>query len=247
MPVVLLGLPLEAVENPYLVVPSGKVMVSAYVKEGCKGIKLRGYDDGGLTARFWDNLVKGLGLPLCAELEILEVPQQAPGTSIYAAITSALTYVVARSHGEILDELEIVEIARMSDPWTEPWWQGAIDALRYSSATGRVVAYRNDEESGELAEGQLNIRSTGRQTEAKANVRDFLGPEVFDVLIHLVGHAVLAAGDDIREKGIVKEKLERWTRVQRAAAYLAYGLEVPGEGCWWTPGIPRRFELVCAQ
>ena len=246
LPSLLLGLPMEGVENPYLAAPIGKVRVSTEIGEcSSPSISLHGADAAleDLLGRFWAKLVDGLNMKLCAKAYLEHSVESPPLHSLYAAATAALVYSVGRSHGEVLDEFEIVELSRLSDPWELPWWQHALDAARMSAATGSVVVYRNDEESAELGRGELRLRLVRRSEVAPA--REPLSQSSMDALVHMIGQTVVDASEAIREGAGVAEEVLRRARVQNAASHIIYGVPTPEEGCVWVPGTPLSLELVC--
>ena len=248
LPSLLLGLPIEGVENPYLAAPIGRVRISAEISEcDSPSIVVSGADAvlGDLVSRFWAKLVDGLNMRLCAKASLEPSAESPPPHSLYAATTAALVYSVGRHHGEVLDEFEIVELSRLSDPWELPWWQHALDAARMSAATGSVVVYRNDEESAELRKEELEVKFLRRSEVAPS--KDFLSQSSMDALVHMVGQTVVDASEAIRERGGAAEEVLRRARVQNAASHIIYGVPTPEEGCVWVPGTPLSLELVCLR
>ncbi|AMD30784.1 hypothetical protein [Acidilobus sp. 7A] len=251
LPVILIGLPMEGVENPYLVAPGDKVRVEAEYSEcDSRGLRAEGLqqDVAERLGEFWRKLMDGLGMGGCANLRVDGMPPRWPASGVYAAMSSALLYLTARSHADTLDELEIVEMGRMSDPWGEGslWWQGALDAMRYSAATGKAVAYRNDEESVELSDEGVRAELMSVSAVGGGAGRQELGESLFDAVVHMVGQAVLDASDAIRSGSHVRPEALRRARVQNATAYLVYGVAPPQEGsCVWSPGLPGQLQLVC--
>ncbi len=245
LPQVILGLPLKNAENPYLVSPSGRVRVEVSYSEGCSGLNASNvpHDIAGRLAGFWSKLSAGLGLKGCATISLLD--EVGEGSSLYSALTVALLHAVARAHSDVMDEYEIVEFGRMSDPWEAPWWQGAVDAMRFCSATGKVVAYRNDEEAIELS--QSEVRAVVQAVEAVGEGLDVgqLGDSVVNAIVHVIGQAVLEASDKVRQGSSPQGEVLRWARVQNGVAHIVYGVAAPSGSCIWAPGLPGLLEAVC--
>ena len=247
LPSVLLGLPMEGVENPYLAAPIGRAKASLEASEcPSPSASLSGVDEalGSLVSRFWAKLADGLNMRLCAKVSLEHSAGLPPAHSLYAAATAALVYLLGRQNGEMLNEFDIVELSRLSEPWELPWWQHALDAARMSAATGSVVVYRNDEESAELGKGDVAVRLV-RRAEVSPSL-DFMSQSSVDALVHMVGQTVVDASESIREGGDASKETLRRARVQNAASHIVYGVPTPEEGCLWTPGTPLTLELVCA-
>ncbi|MGC9071404.1 MAG: hypothetical protein ACP5HK_01715 [Acidilobus sp.] len=250
VPQVILGLPLKNVENPYLVTPSGSVKVEVNYGEGCQGLTASGVSSD-MAARlqgFWSRLSSGLGLNGCLSISLLPSEGRPVPSSLYVSLTVGALHAVARSHSDVLDEYEIVEMGRMSDPWEgSPWWQGAVDAMRFCSATGKVVAYRNDEEAIELAQSSISASHEASEAVGEGAGAEELGESVYDAVIHISGQAVLDASDSVRSGVHPAQAALRRSRVQNSVAYLIYGVRPPEQHCLWAPGLPGVLELVCLR
>ncbi|MGC9210018.1 MAG: hypothetical protein ACP5FT_01965 [Acidilobus sp.] len=248
LPQIVLGLPAKNVENPYLAAPSGSARVEVNYKEGCQGFTAAGVPQE-VAVRlhdFWSKLAAGLELNGCLSLSLLSTEGRPPPSSLYASLTVAVLHAVARSHSDVLDEYEIVEMGRMSDPWEGPnWWQGAIDAMRFCSATGNSVAYRNDEEAIELAKLRVSTSHEASEVVGEGASAEELGESVYDAFIHAIGQAVLEASDEVRSGSSPSQAALKRSRVQNSVAYLLYGVRPPEGHCVWVPGLPGVLELVC--
>lgn len=248
IPQVLLGLPARNVENPYLASPSGRARLEISYREGCAGLTVSGVAPEVVSklTGFWSRLASGMGLSGCTSLAVTG-GEAAAASSLYAALTVAILHAVARSHSDVLDEYEIVEMGRMSDPWEAPWWQGAIDAMRYCSATGKTVAYRNDEEAVELSEASVTVSRDAAEAVGEGEGAERLGEGVYNAVVHAIGQAVLEASEEIRGGASPSEAGLRMSRVQNGVAHIIYGVRTPGQSCVWVPGLPGILELVCLR
>jgi hypothetical protein len=198
---------------------------------------------------FWSNLQKGLGEGLEARVSVESVLGRPGPAGLYAALTVALLHVLARVHGDTLSSDEIVELARLADPFDygdSPGWAGVIDALRYSAATGRLVAWRNDEEYGDIADvgvGELHYKSEVRVS--RRVWREELGGDVYSAIVHLGGIATLSAGVKIRDGEDPLKAAWTYKPVDEAMALLLWGAPPPGEECIYSPGLPGILEVHC--
>lgn len=249
VPVVLLGIPIEGVENPYLVAPGGQLRITmTYYECGSPALQVSGVPQevSRRAAEFWRKLTDGLGVSACSTASV-EGAEGLPVGGTYAALTASLLHLVARAHSDVLSEDEIVEMGRMSDPWEDaPWWQGAVDAMRYCAATGKSVAYRNDEEAVELSGSGVSAGVESVLAAGKGLSRAELGESLFDAVVNMMGQAVLEASDAIRSGSDPMAEALRRLRVQNAVAYLIYGVRPP-EGCLVVPGLPGFLEVVCPR
>ncbi|ESQ24075.1 MAG: hypothetical protein OSP8Acid_14260 [uncultured Acidilobus sp. OSP8] len=247
VPQVLLGLPMKGSQNPYLVSPAGAAGFEASYEEGCSGLRVDNVraEVAGKLSNFWSRLASGLGLSGCASLSLTSGRSWSP-SSLYAASTVALLHVVARSHADVLNEYEIVEMGRMADPWEgPPWWQAVIDALRFSSATGKVVAYRSEEEAVELVKASVSVTPEASEAVGEGVGAEELGESVYNALVHIIGELVLEASEEVRGEGDLAKAALKRLRVQNAVAHAIYGVRTPEAGCVWVPGLPGVLELVC--
>lgn len=245
LPQIVLGLPIRNVENPYLVSPVGRVRVEVSYSDGCSGLNASNVpsDVAGRLSSFWSKLSSGLELNGCATISLLD--EVHGGSSLYSALTVALLHAVARAHSDVMDEYEIVEFGRMSDPWEAPWWQGAIDAMRFCSATGKVVAYRNDEEAVELSQGEVKASLHAIEAVGDGAGLEQLGESVANAIVHAIGQAVLEASESIRQGSTPRDEVVRWARLQNGIAHVVYGVSIPPGSCVWAPGLPGMLEAVC--
>jgi len=252
-PVVFSGIPVPDAENPLLAAPEARLVLDVRVTErGSPGaIEAAGIPGGveGVLEGFWSNLQEGLGEGLEARVSVEAVVGRPGPGGLYAAVTVALLHVIARLHGDTLSSDEIVELARLADPFDYgdlPGWAGVLDALRYSAATGRLVAWRNDEEHGDIAEAGVG----GLQYESEVRVsrrvrREELGGDVYSAIVHLGGIATLSAGVKIRDGGDPIEVAWTYKPVDEAIALLLWGAPPPGDDCIYSPGLPGVLEVHC--
>lgn len=253
LPLIVMGIPIEEVENPYLVVPGEQVKFELKYQENCEraDLSVEGLPQEvvGKAREFWAKLMSGLNMNDCSYVRSEGLPQRWPIASAYAALTTALLYLTARSHSDVLDELEIVEMGRMSDPWGEgaTWWQSSIDAMRYAAASGKAAAYRSEDEvvDLQLSQASLNVEFRASSVVGKGATRQELGESLFDAAVHMIGQAVVDLSDSLMSGSSLKSELAKRLRVQNATAYLFYGVQTPQGECEWVPGLPGELELVC--
>ncbi len=253
-PVVFSGVPVPDAENPLLAAPQARLVVEVSLE---RAGPLGGLEVEGLPVEvveplkaFWSNLQEGLGEAFGARLRVNVVLGRPGPSGLYAAVTVALLHVLARMHSDVLESDEIVELSRLADPFDysdKPGWAGVMDALRYATARGRVVAWRNDEEHGEIAEGGVGSLSyTGRSVRVSRRVsRDELGGDVYSAVVHLAGIATLAAAVKIRDGEDPIKAAWTYKPVDEAMALLLWGAPPPGGDCIYSPGFPGVLEIHC--
>ncbi|HID42024.1 MAG TPA: hypothetical protein EYP33_07745 [Pyrodictium sp.] len=240
VPATLLGVPIPDSENPIIAAPVAKANVVVEIIEG-----VRCSDTKDAVEEFTYNLARGLEMDACPRARV----KADPGTPIgglYAAVTAAIAYQVARWFGEAPDVLELVELARLAEPLAvDKQWAPVIDALRLSALQGAPVVYRNEEEYSTLpSREQLSLKSV-ELVKPKARVsRDSLGPDPYNALIHLMGVTVLEAALQSRESESLGPTLIRLKPIHDAVALAVWGL-TPRSDCIWSPGVPGEFELLC--
>jgi hypothetical protein len=251
VPTVISGVPVPDAENPLIAAPAAQAVVAVSVRScpapGIEAPPLPGSAAGALPG-FWSRLTGGLSESLCAELEVESLLGRPGPAGLYAALTAALLHALARSHGDVMTSEEIVEVARLADPFDYtrmPGWAGVMDALRYSAATGKVVAWRNDEEHGDIADGGVGLEFRGERRGEPRVSRDSLGGDVYSAIVHLAGVATLSAAVRIRDGEPPLEAAWVYKPVDEAMALLLWGVAPPGEGCMLSPGLPGVFEEHC--
>jgi len=240
VPATLLGVPIPDSENPVIAAPVAKADVVIEVLEG-----VRCSDPKDTVEEFAYNLARGLEMEACPRARV-KAGQGAPRGGLYAAVTAAMAYQVARWFGEALDVLELVELARLAEPLAvDKQWTPVIDALRFSALQGAPAVYRNEEEYSTLPSGEpLSLRSV-EMARPKARVdRDSLGSDPYNALIHLMGVTVLEAALQSRESESLASTLIRLKPIHDAVALAVWGLTPRGD-CIWSPGLPGEFELLC--
>jgi hypothetical protein len=240
----LLGVPIPGSENPYLAAPVSEIVSEFSLSEGCSVSGLEGWARSAL-ASFLSNLSRGLELEGCisSRLEGTPPPYQ---LGVYASLTAAAVYAVARMHGEKLSTLEIIEVARLADPeGIDHSLRVALEALRYASLEGRVSVYRNEEEHSTLPQPSPRVEFGG-SAEAEARIsRESVGTDVYGAVIHLMGVAVLEAAVRLREGAGLLESLRALKPVHDAVAAGVWGLAPPAGDCLWVPDSPGLFRLAC--
>jgi len=252
IPAVISGVPVPDAENPLIAAPTARAVVSVSIEEcgepAVEAPPLPGGASGALRG-FWARLSEGLSARLCASLDLEAVHGRPGPAGLYAAATVALLHALARRHGDVMTSGEIVEIARLADPFDYTGiagWAGVMDALRYSAATGRVVAWRNDEDHGDIAEGGAGLRFRSPRPPARPRVeRGRLGGDVYSAIIRLAGVATLSAAVRIRDGEDPLEAVWTYKPVDEAMALLLWGATPPGEDCILSPGLPGVFEEHC--
>ena len=242
----ILGLPLEKSENPFLAVPvHGPIEVVVEASEGCEEPRLEAQPKIREVVGGWgERLLRELDLNACVKISA-EAPPWLPPSSLYTALTAALLKGVASEYGEELEDYEIIENARLLDPWEEPHWQGAVDAMRLSSLRGAAVVYRNDEEYADITMIMLEARleneiKVGAQ---KKGVSD-LGTDLYGAIIHTVGVMVLEATMRLREDR--PESLAPLLGLQSSLA--GYFWSIPGPTPpYFAPGVPGVFHAFTVK
>jgi len=254
VPAVLLGVPVPQSENPYIGMPISSMIV---------GIELRSSKDPslellgeppraplirGVLDDFWRRLCKGMEMSYIARISIENVIGSPGPSGVYAALTVALLHSLAKEHGEVLDEYEIAEMGRLSDPFNEgPPWSGIIDALRFSVSYGTTVAYRNEEEVAKFDTEGLKLRYEGfLPVRGPRITREGVGGEIYNALVKLSGLMTLEGAIMIREGKGLEEVLNRLTPLQEAITLGVWGLS-PRRGRFLAPGLPRNFEYYKAE
>ena len=237
-------------ENPFVSAPIGQVKADVRLWD-CEAasLEVKGMEPTSSEPLrgFWSRLADGLNLSLCARLTVdSREADSLPSLGVYSGVSSALTYEAGRRHGELMDWLEIVELASYADPIVEDPSLGVLlSSLRYSSITGKIVVYRNVEEHSILGEGVHPLKVVNRvKVEGPRLTRGSVGGDVYGALTHLVGVAVLESSVRFREGAVISEVVEAFRPLNEGVTLAVWGLE-PREGCLWIPGMPGFFELAC--
>ncbi len=210
VPVIVLGLPLEDSENPYLTIPIDRPCNIEYnINNTGSRIEIRvntriNTHLEKYTRNIIENLeLENLNIRVIGDCEIY------PVGGLYAAVSSFILYKIAQLHSEHLETYELIEYARLYDP-IEPakGWEYVIDSLRYSSAKAKSIVYRNEEEYGELADVFLKTPKHSYYTVVKRQVytTEDYGTDTYGAIIHTIGTLVLEAAMRVRESN--KNKLD---------------------------------------
>ncbi len=234
-----LGVPLPDSENPFIAVPAVKMLVRVEMERGpCHQPR------GDPLAEFSYNLARGLEIEECPAAEV-KAPEGAPRGGVYAAATAVIVYTTAKWYGEKLDTLEIVELARLAEPFTvERSWTPVLDSLRYSALEGAPAVYRNEEEHSTLPGSEWRaVFSEATRPSARVS-RDSVGSDPYNALVHLMGVAVLEAALRAKETGDAVKASQTMIAIHEGVALAAWGLP-PRSPCTWSPGFPGEFELAC--
>jgi len=246
-PIMLLGVPLEESENPFLAIPGYRGQARVEVWE-CESPRLEAGESRvrGLLEAFLARFSQQAGEPLCARVSY-EISGPVSPASEYAFATTLMVYAAAKAFGEVLDSWEVVEAARYADPLEYPsGWAYTMDALRYAAATGKVVVYRNDEEFAAMSDPvdhDLAYRETVKAGPQVLN-RGALGPDPYNALVHLVGVSVLEAAVRLREgEGVAS--LQGLRSLLTSIASAAWALDPPRPPCSLAPGLPGEFDVYC--
>jgi len=249
IPAIILGLPLEKSENPFLASPIGTLEADIHVDE-CSESKILVVGPESrvqpLLISFYDSLSQVLrGVCTRAEYKV-EGPYTLAG--LYSALTTLILHAIARHHGDTLDEWELVELARNADPIDKPsGWYYVLDALRYSVATGKIVVFRNDEEFAGLREAeplQVDVYSDVGPLFQKLT-REDVGPDPYNATVHLVGVTVLEGAVRVQEGSPIPEALQPLARILAGIANSYWGLPALEDNCIYSPGLPGRFDKLC--
>lgn len=238
-PAVILGVPLPDSENPFIAAPVAKVTVRVELSRGgCPPA-----EDSPL-AEFAANLARGLEIDECPIAEVYAQPST-PRGGVYAAASAVVVYATAKWYGEKLDTLEIVDLARLADPFAvERGWAPVIDTLRYSALQGAPAVYRNEEEHSTLPGGPWRAVFRESVRPAARLSRESIGGDPYNALVHLMGVAVLEAALRAKETGDTVKAAHSMTPIHEGVALAAWGL-APRPPCTWSPGMPGVFELAC--
>ena len=237
--VTILGLPLENSENPYLAAPiGGEREIILSIDDGCGPLfEVTGILELDIVANYGRRLLEELGLRACVKLDATSMAGL-PIEAVYSSLTAAIIKGVSLSYGERLEVYEILEYARLLDPWERPYWQGAVDAMRVATLKGEAAVYRNDEEYGALGRLSLRVEELGRfRVDVQAHTLEELGSDVYGAAVRLAGVIVLEGAvrvRDLKEEGL--SGLEPLLRLQ--SNLLSYFWGVPlGQGVL-VPGLP---------
>ncbi len=253
VPAVISGVPVPDAENPFIAAPTSQAVVRVDLEE-CRSPTL--YSPllpGGLNdslSSFWGRVSSGVSAPLCVTIEVESILGKPGPGGLYASLTVAILHALARSYGDVMTSEEIVEVARLADPFDYsriPGWAGVVDALRYSAATGKVVAWRNDEEHGDIADGGADLAYQGSVRGSPRVSRDKLGGDVYSAIVHLSGVSTLSAAVRIRDGANPLEAAWTYKPVDEAMALLLWGITPPKEECMVSPGLPGEFEIHCKE
>ncbi len=245
IPAVVLGVPIPGSENPYLASPIGSLVASITVEEcGERRIEVSDRRLKGVLEGFWDRLIRGMELNACSSVK-LEEADRAPISGMYASLTVGLLHALARSYGEVLEDYEIIEMARYADGSGAEWGH-VLDALRYSTLKGRTVVYRNDEEYTPLSSEELVLKPRGQISLGDPRVTlDRVGSDVYGALIHAMGVAVLEASLRVRDGLGLERVLRDLYPVHEGMLNAVWGVRRGDERCIYSPGLPRRLEVLC--
>ncbi|MCE4604803.1 MAG: hypothetical protein F7B20_07575 [Aeropyrum sp.] len=243
----ILGVPVPDSENPVLASPIGEVLIGVGGSNSCEAYTGR-RDLDGIVSSFSENLYRGLELRGCARVEVLEGGAGSPPLSLYAAVTSSLVYWVASSHGEDLQPLEIVELARLSDPMAyDRSWQPVLDAVRMSASRGDAVVYRNEEESAYFKGPRLRVSLAAVERVKPRISRESVGGDAYNALVHLAGIAVLEAAVRVREGDGLAGVVRDMKPLQEGLALAVWGVAPYGEDCVPIPDMPGSMSVVCIE
>ncbi len=249
IPALVLGVPLPESENPYIAAPVSRAVVDVYLKES-KSVSFELVGEPpraplirGSLSDFWKRLCDGMNLRYEARVRIENLLGSPGPSGTYATLTVALLHTLAREHGETLDEFEMIEMGRLADPFrSEPPWSGVIDALRFSSATGEVVAYRNEEEAARLGRKEIDLRYETLAPSFRPRItREALGGELYSALIKLAGLEVLEAAVKLREGEEIEKVIKIMLPIQESLALGVWNIS-PRRGFIPLPGLPNNFE-----
>ncbi len=249
IPYIIIGIPLLDSENPLLSVPFHKLKIKTILYKCNKpNITIKNnINTSTLITAFYNELIE-ISPETCLEISIEEAPIRDNTAGLYSAITTGITYALARYNGEKLEPWEIVELSRYADPLKPlKGWHNVMDALRYSAATGLPSVYRNDEEFATIENPVTKIEAPllAGQVEAKQAVtRDTVGGEIYNALVKLSGILVLEGSVKIREEGLTS-LISSLGRIQNGIISMMWSLEKPKEGCIYSPGFPGFFEILC--
>lgn len=240
-PAIALGIPLPDSENPFIAVPTAKIIVEVKLAGGSCPRR-----EGDPLREFSYNLARGLEIDKCPTATV-KTPEGAPRGGVYAAASAAIVYATAKWFGEKLDSLEIVDLARLADPFAaERGWAPVLDSLRYSALEGAPAVYRNEEEYSTLPGNPWEAVFKDSAAPKARIARDSIGSDPYNALVHLMGVTVLEAAIRAKEAGDTLTAVATLKAIHEGVALTAWGLEPRGT-CIWSPGLPGEFELACPQ
>ena len=250
-PAILVGVPVPEARNPYIAVPVARIIYnirlgrcdrpSLVLDERLSRLKepLEG---------FWANISEGFDARYCPEVGVEGLIGDPGPSGLYSSLTMALLHALAREYGDVLEEDELLEYTRLADPFAYndyPGWEVVLDALRYSVATGSVVAFRDEMEHAKLlGEGARTIYSGSTRAAGPRLTRSSLSGELYSALIKLAGLQALEAAIALREGSSVNDIVERFTPLQEGLALAIWGVRAL-EHCVPAPSLPGYFEFHC--
>ncbi len=256
VPIIILGLPLEKSENPYLVSPLKKRLIIEYEikNESRKEISInidQRIDD--LLYNYTNNILEALELT-DTTVKIRSISnEKLPKGGLYAALSAFLLYKIADIHGESLETYEIIEYARLYDVFEPPsGWEYVIDALRYSAIQGGTIVYRNDEEYGDISQAKIEWFADVKTEKVKSqrySMEDY-GPDVYGAIIHLIGTIVLEAAMRIKESSEddLMKVLEPLIGANNNIAELFWRdltrKKTGYSNVIFSPGLPGEFDII---
>lgn len=256
VPVILLGLPLEGSENPFLVLPSScfvRISVSFHkdiIEEYLIFDNYYNYNTLSKIIMFVESMRKELSLnEIPITRATIDCKSKTPSPAgVYAAVTAAIFYYTAKNYGETLSTYEILEYTSMVDPFEKPLeWSRALDALRYGALSGRAVVFRNEEEYGEIGNGTIETLYKGSLSVKQKLTKDDLGSDVYGAFIHSIGVNTLEGAVRIREasENMKEHQLEPLIRVNRYMSGLFWDITTGDYHI--APGFPGEFEYHLIQ
>ena len=256
VPIILLGLPLEKSENPYLVSPLKKRLIIEYeIKNESRkeiSINIDPYVDDLLNNHI-NNILEALELTHTTVKIKKTSNEKLPKGGLYAAVSAFLLYKIADIHGESLETYEIIEYARLYDEFELPsGWEYVIDALRYSAIQGGTIVYRNDEEYGDISQSKIDMFTeieTEKVKKQRYNIEDY-GPDVYGAIIHLIGTIVLEAAMRIKESEendpikILEPLISANNNIAKLFWRDLTRRKTTDSGVVFSPGLPGEFDII---
>ncbi len=252
LPIPLLGVPLRGKHNPVLVALTRGELVEVRVElsEASEArLALRGTPRlgwrGELALRsFLDELVSRLEQPIEAQVEYNARGFHVAG--VYAVLTYALVEAVAEEGGYEMEPVEVERAANSID-WDAGVELDYIDACRAALARQSSLVYRRGEEPipVSLEGGALELVG---EVELGEVIEDELEEEIVNALTRLVGMSVAVWSRRVVGEGWrgLESVWKRASRLENALYHALFGVELPEEGCKWTPGLQTVYG-VCVE
>ena len=232
--------------NPYIAGIAGSVKAEILHEKCARTVVVVKGLPRAITAMlktYWNRMLEDSGIEMCSTVRV-ELARRLPPSGLYSGLTAYLVHSIV-GHDSGVDLIETLEVARHADGSSKDW-PGVLDALRLASLSKGPVVYRSDDEYMKLPAKALDGLSHEytRRAEAPLVTRESVGSEVYSGLIHLMGVSVVEAARRILDTGDFWLPVARFLSIHAGMAEAVWGISYK-RNCIPSPGIPRRFEVLC--